>query len=343
MARRCGHSAATASAVLLLALGPRVVAIEDLKRWEVSQADSARITTYGFESGASYDYELRVTSANSVADAGRYFSALGNSSTSHNGLWSVLCSDAEMNTMGGIRLTQLPPCDLRRITAKSPSPFNCRESARLTAAQTRTQRVVGSPGGHFTFFVASCGPQSGLVKGEAIYTFVNPGGKQLSSEQQPLPALYAGLVGLWCVLCALWCGNWVKYRSQNAVLQKLLTFVPFAKLLGERPAPPQPPPATQPHLAATPAPGDSTGTGTRSPEPEWSLAGVVLQWLYYSMAASSGSCVCARPRAAPALHRTRPNHRQNKKTGVSMRAFKRFPCTWIERRRLTRCCPRPHR
>ena len=54
----------------------------------------------------------------------------------------------------------------------------------------------------------------------------------LGVDLAPLPFVYAALVVLWATVVAVWLTNVFKYRRQNVLLQRGLTVVPCAKLLG---------------------------------------------------------------------------------------------------------------
>lgn len=57
-----------------------------------------------------------------------------------------------------------------------------------------------------------------------VYSYLNPGGQQLSSEYAPLPIVYFSFIFLWLPVLILWILNWIKHRdvSKNITLCKAI-------------------------------------------------------------------------------------------------------------------------
>jgi len=63
------------------------------------------------------------------------------------------------------------------------------------------------------------------------YTFLNPGGEQLSLGLIPLPKLYIAFIVLWSIVSIVWCFNWLYYRQQNVKLHKFISVIPFTSIM----------------------------------------------------------------------------------------------------------------
>jgi len=59
----------------------------------------------------------------------------------------------------------------------------------------------------------------------------NPNGEQLGFGYIPLPALYTVQLVLWIIAFGAWCFNWIKYRTQNNKLHRIITLFPSTKLI----------------------------------------------------------------------------------------------------------------
>lgn len=63
------------------------------------------------------------------------------------------------------------------------------------------------------------------------FVAVNPGGEYLSLSDVPYKALYVACCIGWSVILAVWSVNWLRYRMWNVSLQRVLTLVPFSKVV----------------------------------------------------------------------------------------------------------------
>jgi hypothetical protein len=132
----------------------------------------------------------------------------------------VFCTDGQMQNVFG----KVDACENNLI-----QPGNCAflASSNIDGVISFYQEVNFED--NLNMIMTSC--TSGSFGGQIEYTFLNPGGEQLSSGDIPLPRLFFVIAGLWLLLNVLWCWNWIKNRSQKSYLHRIISLYPFTKLL----------------------------------------------------------------------------------------------------------------
>eukprot|EP01048_Picozoa_sp_COSAG05_P018080 COSAG05_NODE_2582_length_2873_cov_305.547387_1_plen_322_part_00 len=190
---------------------------DDLSVWSFGTNDHyARLVEFSFDLGGSYELELELTRVDGFAAVDDFFRAYNATSGQATGLWLAVCSDGEL--------------------AAADKGVDCTAACRRLYRFESGRLQVADPGvaaaGYLNFVVMSCGFQSVEVRGKVAYTLLLSNGGHLGVNLAPLPCVYAVLVGLWSVVLAAWSANVWQYRRQNVLLQRGLSLVPCAKLLG---------------------------------------------------------------------------------------------------------------
>ncbi|KAJ3432350.1 hypothetical protein M0813_24298 [Anaeramoeba flamelloides] len=77
---------------------------------------------------------------------------------------------------------------------------------------------------YYFFYLANCQNQP-KAHYEINYSFLNPGGQQLSSGLVPVPTMCLIFVVLWILVIVYWVQNWIKFRDQKILLHQIISIV----------------------------------------------------------------------------------------------------------------------
>ncbi|KAJ6232797.1 hypothetical protein M0813_04604 [Anaeramoeba flamelloides] len=77
---------------------------------------------------------------------------------------------------------------------------------------------------YYFFYLANCQNQP-KAHYEINYSFMNPGGQQLSSGLVPVPTISLIFVVLWILVIVYWVQNWIKFRDQKILLHQIISVV----------------------------------------------------------------------------------------------------------------------
>jgi hypothetical protein len=216
--------------LVLLALGQlplRANALKDDKSvWSFSTSDTySKLAEFGFDHGGSYSLEMELTKVESFTSVASFFARYNGSDVRAPGVWVAACRDDELDSTGRFQAV----CTQYSGTSLAPP---CSRSYRFSGARLSVADRGVSGKQYLTFIVVACGFDSADVRGNVAYELRMSDGGHLGYDLAPLPLVYAALVVLWAIVMSLWVGNLVKFRQQNVILQRALTVVPGAKLLG---------------------------------------------------------------------------------------------------------------
>eukprot|EP01156_Anaeramoeba_ignava_P015311 Anaeramoba_ignava/a612671_13.p1 GENE.a612671_13~~a612671_13.p1 ORF type:complete len:449 (+),score=117.78 a612671_13:72-1349(+) len=75
---------------------------------------------------------------------------------------------------------------------------------------------------HYFFYVTQCNQTHDLTL-DLDYTFMNPGGQYLSTDEIPLPKIFLSFLIIWVLVVILWFINWLLHRDQKIKLHTLIT------------------------------------------------------------------------------------------------------------------------
>ena len=192
---------------------------DDLSVWSFETSELySRLVGFAFDLGGSYELHLEITRLKGFSSVSDFFQQYNATLPGTPGLWLAVCSDVEISTLDQLVGTSCTAACRRRYRF---------ESERLHVADPSV-----SDAEYMNFVIRSCGFQSTEVRGRVAYELTLSDGGHLGVDLAPLPFVYAALVVLWATVVAVWLTNVFKYRRQNVLLQRGLTVVPCAKLLG---------------------------------------------------------------------------------------------------------------